>query len=118
MTVVVGTKEAELDERVTRLLAGAYQQQIRHVWYQDTTEGGLVHFTELRPLGNTTTLATHGRLSRLWHPRVARAFQRAGREILAELDQFALYLTTAPEPEVTVALEGVSDGVAVLLVAR
>lgn len=118
MTVVVGTTEKELDKRIGRLLADAYQKAIRHVWYQDTTEEGLVHYLAVRPMGETNTLATHGRLSRFWHPRVTRAMRRAGGEILGQHDMLALLRATTPAPEVTVALEQVSEGVAVILVAR
>lgn len=98
MTVVVGTEEDQIDRTVRAMLAKAYQTGLRRVWVQDTTEAGLVHVCAVTPLGDTQTLATHGRLSRFRYPRVSRAFEACAREILRELDELAIMrAVTKPE---------------------
>jgi hypothetical protein len=116
MTVVVGTEEKLIDRTVAAMLAKAYQGGLRRVWVQDTTEAGLVHVCEVLPLGQTRTVATHGRLSRFRYPRVARAFEAAAREILAELDSLRIVRATGPAPEALIGFGSLPKSAAVLLV--
>lgn len=120
MTVVVGiTEENELDKKVALMLHRAYQQLTRRVWIQDTTQKGVVHYCEVQATGETVTLATHGKLSRFWHPKVKRALDACAREVLVEADSMALgFATSTTPPAAWLSYGEVGSGLSVLLIAH